>query len=145
VVAVRQHEFRATVGLDPSARADAVHRLLEITGTQCVFHPSGAGWFPAAICVRRSPPQGRQAGTVARVQLRAGEAGAFFATGQPFTLSADAIVDDETIRGKVLTGDGVITGREPEVPQTGSVRAAPRPARLTPPHGWPLPRTEPAA
>jgi hypothetical protein len=129
------------VALDPSARADAVRGLPEVTRIQCLAHPCDARWCPATIGARRSRSQGRQARTVVRVHLLAAEPDAFLATGQPFTLWADAIVADETIRGEGLLGDGAITGHEPEVRQTVIVRAAPRTtACLTPPHGRTVPQ-----
>jgi hypothetical protein len=50
-----------------------------------------------------------------RIQLLAGEAEASFAAGQHFTVWADAIVDDDTIRGEGRLGDGVVVGQEPQL------------------------------
>jgi hypothetical protein len=112
------------VALNPSARADAVCCLLDGTRTQCVVRSDGR-WFPAAISVCWSPSHSRPVHTVVRVRLLTGEPEAFFATGQPFTLWADAIVDDVSIRGEGLLGDGVITGDEPEVSPAISSDEAP--------------------
>jgi hypothetical protein len=55
-----------------------------------------------------------------RVPLLAGEVQAYFATGQPFTVWADAIVDDEAIRGEGLLGGGVILTQEPTPSRAGA-------------------------
>jgi hypothetical protein len=112
VITVKECKFRAMVDLDPSARADAVRRLLNRTRPQCVLQPCDANWFPAAVSVGGSPSQGRPVDAVVRVCLLAGELEAFFATGQPFTVWADAIVDDQTVRGEGRLGDGFIVSQE---------------------------------
>ena len=123
---MRECKFRAMVELDPSARADAVRRLLDRTHPQCVLQPCDGKWFPAAVSVGGSPSQGRPVHTVVRVRLLAGEPEAFFATGQPFTLWADAIVDDQTVRGEGRLGDGFILSQESAADE--AARAAARPA-----------------
>jgi hypothetical protein len=115
------------VALDPSARADTVHRLLEGTRTHCVVEPCDGKWFPASISVRWSPSHGCPVHTVVRVGLLAAEPAAFFAAGQPFTVWADAIVDDQTVRGEGRLGDGVIVSHESaagEIPRTQTRPAA---------------------
>lgn len=114
------------VVLHPSAREDAVRRLLDGTRTQCVVQPCDGNCFPAAISVRCSLPQGRPVHAVVRVDVLAGEPEAFFAAGQPFTLWADAIVDNETIRGEGLLGHSVTTGHDPEVSPALSGHGAPQ-------------------
>jgi hypothetical protein len=61
-----------------------------------------------------------------RVRLLAGEPEAFFSTGQPFTLWADAIVSDQAVRGAGRLGEGVILGQESAA--DAAARAAARPA-----------------
>jgi hypothetical protein len=132
VITVREYKFRAVVTVDPSARAEATRRLLVRARPHCVVQPGGGRWFPATISVRRSPSQGRPVPTVLRVRLLAGEPGAFLATGQPFTLWADAIVDDHAIRGEDRLGDGVITGHQVDVAPAASDHQPPRtPVRAT--------------
>ena len=94
--------------------------------TQCVLQPRDGKWFPATIGLCWVLPHGCKVDAVVRVHLLPGEPEAFFAAGQPFTLWADAIVDDKAIRGWGLLGDGVITGHEPEAWPTGSNHEAPR-------------------
>ncbi len=113
---MRECKFRAMVELDPSARAVAVRRLLDRTHPQCVLQPCDGKWFPAAVSVGGAPSQGRPVHTVVRVRLLAGEPEAFFATGQPFTLWADAIVDDQTVRGEGRLGDGFILSQGSPLP-----------------------------
>jgi hypothetical protein len=108
---VREYKFGAMVALDKLACADAVRRLVGGTRPQCVLQPCKGKWFPAAISARE-PSQGRPVDVVVRVRLLAGEPEAFFATGQAFTLWADAIVDDQTVRGEDLVGDCVILNQE---------------------------------
>jgi hypothetical protein len=123
---VRECKFRVMVELDPSARADAVRRLLDGTGPQCVLQPCDGKWFPAAVSVGGSPLQGQPVDAVVCIRLLAGESEAFFATGQPLTLWADAIVDDQTVRGEGRMGDGFIVCQESAADE--AARAAARPA-----------------
>lgn len=47
----------------------------------------------------------------------------FFPAGQPFGLWADAVVDDQTVRGEGRLGDGAILGQESaagEAPRTAA-------------------------
>jgi hypothetical protein len=120
------------VALDPSARADTVRRLLDGIRPQCVVQSDGR-WFPAAISVGWSPSHGRSVDAVVRVRLLAGEPETFFTAGQPFTVWADAIVDEQTIRGEGRLGDGVILGQESadEAPRTAA-RPAPAYSRMVP-------------
>jgi hypothetical protein len=61
---------------------------------------------------------------VLQILLLAGEAEVCFATAQPFTVWADAIISDEATRGAGLLGEGVILGQEPAASPTGSDRGA---------------------
>jgi hypothetical protein len=124
---VKECNFRAMVALDPSARADAVRRLLDGTRPQCVLQPCDGRWFPAAVRTGGSPSQGRSVHTVVRVRLLAGEPEAFFATGQLFTLWADAVVDDQTVRGECRLGDGVILSQESAADEALRAAACPAP------------------
>ena len=116
MVTVREHEFRATVAVDPPAREGAVLQILDGTRVRCIVQPFDGKCFPARISAGGPPPSpGRAVDIVVCIPLVSAEAEGYFAAGQPFTLWADAIVSDETIRGEGLLGDGVITGREPSV------------------------------
>jgi hypothetical protein len=79
----------------------------------------------------RSPSHGRPVRTLVRAWVLAGEPEAFFAAGQPFTLWADAIVDDHAVRGEGRLGDGVILGQESLAYR--DIRAAP--GAYVPPDG----------
>jgi hypothetical protein len=109
---VKECEFRAMIALDPPACAAALRRLLDRAGPHCVLQPCEGKWFPATVSLRGSPSQGRPVHAVVRLRLLPGEPEAFFPTGQPFTLWADAIVDDQTARGEGRLGGGVILGQE---------------------------------
>ena len=118
--------FRATVELDPSARADAVRRLLDGTRPLCVLERCDGKWLPAAVSVGGSPSHGQLVDAVVHVRLLAGESESLFADGQPLTLWADAIVDDQTVRGEGRLGDGFIVRQESAAQE--AARAAARPA-----------------
>jgi hypothetical protein len=122
---VRECKFGAMVELDRSARADAVRRLLDGTRPQCVLQSRDGKWFPAAVSVRGSPSKGRPVDAVVRVRLLAGEPEAFFAAGQAFTLWADAIVDDQIVRGEDFVGDGVIVNQEAAAGEDTTTRGRP--------------------
>jgi hypothetical protein len=122
---VRKYRFRALVALDPWARPNSLLPFLDGTGTQYVVQPRDGKYFPVRISIGATPPSpGRPVDVVVRVPLLAGEAEAFFAAGQPFTVWADAVVDDETIRGEGLLGDGVIFSHESAALPNASARAA---------------------
>jgi hypothetical protein len=118
---VRKYTFRALLALDPPACQDAVRPHLDGTRSQCVVQPGDGKYFPAHISDGAPPvPSSKRAiDVVLRVPLLAGEAQAYFATGRPFTVWADAIVDDEAIRGKGLLGGGVILSQEPTASRPG--------------------------
>lgn len=133
MITFREFQFRAMVALDAAGPADTVRALVDRRRTQCVLQPRDGKWFPAAIGFCWVPSHGSPVDAVVRVHLLAEEAEAFFAAGQPFTLWADAMVEDQTIRGGGLLGDGVITGLEPEVwPTTDEHEDSRATARRTP-------------
>jgi hypothetical protein len=112
------------VALNPSARADTVRRLLGRKRAHCVVENDGR-WFPAVISVRWPLPHGGPVRAALRAHLLAGEPEAFLAAGQPFNVWADAIVDDQTVRGECLLGDGVIVSQEPVAGQAPPTAARP--------------------
>ena len=122
---MKESKFRAMVALDQSARADVLRRLLDRTRFQCVLQPCDGRWFPAAVSAGGSPSQARPIRTVVRVRLLAGEPEAFFATGQLFTLWADAVVDDQTVRGEGRLGDGFILSQESAADEAPRAAACP--------------------
>jgi hypothetical protein len=109
---VRKYAFRALVALDPWARPNTLLPFLDGTCTQYVVQPCDDKYFPARISIGAPASPGCALDVVVHVPLLAGEAEAFFATGQPLTVWADAIVDDETIHGEGVLGDSVILSHE---------------------------------
>ena len=141
MITVREWKLRAMVALDWSAHKDAVRRLVDGTRPQCVVQPRDGTWFPASISVRWSQSQGRPVRAVVRVWLLAGEPEAFLATGQPFAVWADAIVDDHTVRGDGRLGDGVIVSQESAASEAPPAARTALPYRRT----VPQPRLAPGA
>jgi hypothetical protein len=101
---VRQNRFRALVTFDPAAggHLGGLH-------ASCLVQPGHGKYFPAAIsCNEIAARPGVRAAV--NVALADGEAGAFFALGQRFTIWADAVIG-QTIRADGLVGSGVIFSR----------------------------------
>ena len=105
---VKQHRFRALITLGPAAGENAARGDLGRTHACCLVQPCHGTYFPAVIS-----PAGEQLATRAllRVTLSAalatGEAEAFFAPGQRFTVWADAVVG-HAIQADRLIGQGII-------------------------------------
>lgn len=112
---MHQYRFRALVTPNPAARKSPARDLPGRTGALRVharlIQPFySCDYFPAVISQDEEllrQPAGHAAVTIA---LADGEAEAFFAAGQCFTIWADGIVD-HTIRAEGLLGYGVICGR----------------------------------
>jgi hypothetical protein len=98
---VQQYRFRALITLGPAAgHRGRPHAC-------CLVQPGQGKYFPAAISYREAPARpGVRA--VVSVALADGEAEAFFAPGQRFTIWADAVIG-QTIRVGGLAGSGVIS------------------------------------
>jgi hypothetical protein len=139
---VELHKFSALITLDPSAQGDAVLRYLDGTRTSGILQRGSCRYFPATICWSGSVSPQRVVLAILRIALRAGEAEAFFDAAPGFTVWADAIVGDDTIRGEGLIGDGVLVGQEPADPPGAGDQAG-----LWPPGQRRLPyrRNNPAA
>lgn len=138
---MEQHTFSALITLDPPARHDLGLRYLDGTRTYGILQSCAGRYFPASVRCR-GPASPRVLHATVRIPLLPGEAGALFATGQIFTVWADAIVSDNNVSGADLLGDAVIVGHEPASDQDVVRFAAhqrPRHPRAVPP-----PRTGPA-
>jgi hypothetical protein len=118
---VERRTFSALITFDPSAREAAVQRYLDGMRTYAIVKPRFGTYFPAVICPHASPSAVRTVHATVRIPLLAGEA-ALFTVGQAFTVAADAIVGDDTIRGEGLLGVGVVLGQELAAPPTDFVR-----------------------
>ena len=99
---MKQHRFRALITFGPAAgHLSGPHAL-------CLVQANLGKHLPAAISCKelRAGPGVR---AMVSVTLADGEAEAFFAPGQPFTIWADAVIG-QTIRADRVVGHGVIVG-----------------------------------
>jgi hypothetical protein len=123
---VEQHTFSALIMLDPPARHDLVLRYLDGTRTYAILQSCHGMYFPASICCFGWQSSQRVLHATVHIPLLPGEGDALFIGGQIFTVWADAIVSDISVRGTGLLGDGVMVGREPasdqDVAQTATHR-----------------------
>jgi hypothetical protein len=92
---------------DPAAHDDAVRCGLGGMRACCLVEPSRYSYFPAVISTDDGLPERSAAYALVTIVLQHGEARAFFAPGQRFTIWADAIVG-HTIQAAGLLGYGVI-------------------------------------
>jgi hypothetical protein len=106
-VKVEQHRFRALITLDPAVGENAARGHLGRTHACCLVQPCHGTYFPAVI----SPEEELITQPVLHVTLSTalapGEAEAFFAPGQRFTVWADAVVG-HAIHADRLIGQGII-------------------------------------
>jgi hypothetical protein len=102
-----QYRFTAQVMLDLAAREYAARCGQSAAQACCLVEPSRYTYFPAVIETEEEQPQRGVAHALITTTLYDGEAGAFFAPGQRFTIWADALVG-HTIRADGLVGYGVI-------------------------------------
>jgi hypothetical protein len=118
---VRQYRFRALVTFDLPAGG-------HLGGPRacCLVQPGHGKCFPAGISWDRELPVRPGAHVVLSVALDNGEAEAFFAPGQRFTIWADAVIG-HTIRADGLAGSGVISGQVPLRLSAIAKRGHPRP------------------
>jgi hypothetical protein len=121
MAAVRQYRFRALVTSVPEAGEGPAGRLPNPARAPtayacCLIQPAyHHEYFPAVISRAEEPslpPAGHAMMTVA---LAEGEARAFFAPGQRFTIWADGTVG-RTIRAEGLIGYGVISCQTSPLP-----------------------------
>jgi hypothetical protein len=129
VLAVREYKFRATVAFEPAGDS-ATGAYLSGTRTHCVIESYRRKYFPALISWDNRPPPQGGLNILVRIALTGTEADAFFASGQRFTIWADAIAG-KTIRGERLVGYGVILYQEPPPSPSTDDRTAHR-ARADP-------------
>jgi hypothetical protein len=114
---VKQYRFRALVTLDPAAREgltrDRPGRRGALTVYACcLLQPSGYREHLPAVISRDEEPRRQPGGhAVVAIALADGEAEAYFAPGQRFTIWADGVVG-HAIRAEGLVGYGVICGWE---------------------------------
>lgn len=110
---MEQHTFNALIRFDAPARHDLGLRYLDGTRTYGILKSCGGRYFPASICCCVPQSSQRVLHATVHISLLPGEADALFTGGQIFTVWADAIVSDISVRGTGLLGDGVMAGREP--------------------------------
>jgi hypothetical protein len=124
---VKQYRFRALITFDPAAREYSTPGHLGGTRTCCLVQPGYHEYFPARISWDKELPVRPGVRAVVSVALADGEAEAFFAPGQRFTIWADAVIG-QTIRADSKVGHGVISSPVPP-PLRAHDGRAPRPAR----------------
>lgn len=112
---MNQYRFRALVTPNPAARKSPARDFPGRTGALQVharlIQPFYCcDYFPAVISQDEELLRQPAGHAVVTIALADGEAEAFFAAGQCFTIWADGIVD-HTIRAEGLLGYGVICGR----------------------------------
>jgi hypothetical protein len=123
---VRRYRFRALVTLAPAAREGPAQRLPSrvralTAHACCLVQPAGHHeYFPAGISWDGELPLSPAAHAMMTIALAHGEAEAFFASGQCFTIWADGTVG-RTIRAEGLVGYGVISCQT-SPPPAGVVR-----------------------
>ena len=125
-VTVKQHRFRAMITPGPAAGGNGMRSQLGRTHTCCLVTTCHSTYFPAAISPDEELAPRAVIPAVVRIALAAGEAEAFFAPGQRFTVWADALAG-HAVHADRLIGHGVIAchlsfparahdgGAEPEV------------------------------
>jgi hypothetical protein len=107
-VKVKQHRFRALITLGPAAGENAGRGHPGRTHASCLVQPCPGRYFPALISAEEEEVTARAAiPAVISTPLAAGEAEAFFAPGQRFTIWADAVVG-HSIHADRLIGQGII-------------------------------------
>ena len=118
---MKQYRFGALITFGPAAgHLGGPHAC-------CLIQPRLGEYFPAAISCRELPV-GPGVRAVVSVALADGEAEVFFATGQHFTIWADAVIG-QTIRAGGMAGHGVAASPV-SLPLPGAYDAhAARPAR----------------
>jgi hypothetical protein len=117
---MRQYRFRALITPDPAR--DAARGHLGGTHTCCLVQPCHGTYFPAVISPDEELPLRPGDHAMVSTALGDGEAEAFFAPGQRFTIWADAVVG-HTIQADGLLGQGVISCPVPWPPPCAHGRA----------------------
>lgn len=125
---MRQYKFRALITFDLAAREDSAHSHLGATRTCCLIRPGYYEYFPARISWDKELPMRPGVRAVVSVALANGEAEAFFAPGQRFSIWASAVIG-QTITADGMVGHGVIASPvSPPLPGAHDLRV-PRTAR----------------
>jgi hypothetical protein len=104
---VREYKFRALITFDAAAGDSAARGYLDGSRTRCIIQPSHQVYLPAEISRFRASPRGAISALLS-IRLTDGEAEAYSAVGQRFTIWADALVG-RAIWGHGLVGSGVIS------------------------------------
>jgi hypothetical protein len=104
---VKQHRFRTLIMPGPAAGENAVRGHLGRTHTCCLVQPCRGMYFPAVISPDGELAPRAVTPAVVSAALATGEAEAFFAPGQLFTVWADAVVG-HAVHADRLIGQGVI-------------------------------------
>jgi hypothetical protein len=104
---VRQYRFRAQVLLNPAPQAGHVRRFPSTMRPPtahacCLIEPSYHQYFPAVIYRDEEFPPQPGVPVVVAIALTDGEAEAYFAPGQHFTIWSDAVV------GRAVCADGLV-------------------------------------
>lgn len=110
---MRQYRFRAQVMSNPAAHEGLVRGLPgkarpATTYSCCLIEPSYRQYFPAVISRDEELPSRPGVHVVVTAVLTDGEAEAYFAPGQRFTIWSDAVVG-HTVYADGLVGYGVIS------------------------------------
>jgi hypothetical protein len=106
-VKVKQHRFRALILLGPAAGENAARGHLGRTHASCLVQPCHGTYFPALISPEEEVTARAAIPALISTPLADGEAEAFFAPGQRFTIWADAVVG-HAIHADRLIGQGII-------------------------------------
>jgi hypothetical protein len=104
---VKQHRFSALITLNPAAGETSVRGRLGRLHTCCLVEPCHGTYFPAVISLDEHCAARAGIPAVLSSALATGEAGAFLAPGQRFTIWADAVVG-HAVQADRLIGHGVI-------------------------------------
>jgi hypothetical protein len=103
---VKPYRFRALITSRLTAGDGAAHGLLGGTHACCLVQPRHGSFFPAVISPDQELTTRAAWSAVVSITVAGGEAEAFFAPGQRFTIWADAVVGD-TIQARGLAGHGI--------------------------------------
>lgn len=106
-VNVQQYRFKALITPAPAAVENAVRGHLGRTRTCCLVQSCHGTYFPAVISPAGEVTARAVLPAVVSTALATGEAEAFFAPGQCFTVWADAVIG-HTIQADRLLGHGVV-------------------------------------
>jgi hypothetical protein len=104
---MKQYRFRVLIKLDPAAGENGVRDHLGRTHTCSLIQPCHGTYFPAVISPDGDLTARAMTPAVVSTALATGEAGAFFAPGQRFTIWADAVAGHAILADRLL-GYGVI-------------------------------------